>query len=129
MSPNALVPGEQFGIGGANTVRGYLEREVVGDQGLVGSVELYAPQFEEPFGTPQSMLQFLAFVDAGKVWNHQAAWCVGTSTICPLASFGAGLRFELQTLQLRLDLAHALKNGNSTSAGENRVTFLATVSF
>ena len=112
-----------------NTVRGYLEREVIGDQGLVGSVELYAPAFIEPFGTPRSMLQLLAFADAGKVWNHEGTPCVGTESICPLASFGVGLRWELETLQVRLDLGHALKDGNSTSSGENRVSFLASFSF
>jgi hemolysin activation/secretion protein len=128
-TPDALVPGEQFGIAGANTVRGYLEREVVGDQGLAGSVELYAPEFVEPFGTPQSMLQLLAFADAGKVWNHESTPCVGAQSSCPLASFGVGLRWELHSLQVRIDLAHALKNGNSTSAGENRASFLATLNF
>ena len=126
---DALVPGEQFGIAGMNTVRGYLEREVIGDQGLVGSVELYAPAFIEPFGTPQSTLQLLAFADAGRAWNHEGTPCVGTESICTLASFGVGLRWELQNLQLRLDLGHALKDGNSTLAGENRVSFLASFSF
>jgi hemolysin activation/secretion protein len=129
LTGDALIPGEQFGIAGANTVRGYIEREVVGDQGLVGSVELYAPPMLEPFGTQQGMLQGLAFFDVGRVWNHLQTPCVGTSSSCPLAAVGLGLRSAWRALQLRVDVGYALKDGNSTTAGDIRANFLATYSF
>ncbi len=129
LSGVALVPGEQFGIAGANTVRGYLEREVVGDLGLVGSVELYAPPLMEPFEVKQSSAQFLAFLDAGKVWNHLNTPCVGFQYACPLASVGLGMRAAVSDFQLRLDVGFALKQGNSTSAGDTRASFLASYSF
>jgi hemolysin activation/secretion protein len=129
LTGDALIPGEQFGIAGASTVRGYIEREVIGDRGVVGSVELYAPALLEPFGAQQAILQGLAFVDAGKVWNHLDTPCVGTSSNCPLASVGLGVRTALRALQLRLDVAYALKDGNSTTAGDIRANFLATYSF
>ena len=37
---DALIPGEQFGAGGATTVRGFTERALANDRGFVGSVEL-----------------------------------------------------------------------------------------
>ena len=40
---DALVPGEQFGIGGPDSVRGYLVREVSSDRGYQVQFELYTP--------------------------------------------------------------------------------------
>ena len=39
LSDQALIPGEQFGIGGVRSVRGYEEREVTGDYGFQASLE------------------------------------------------------------------------------------------
>ena len=39
-SDEPLIPGEQFGIGGARSVRGYEEREASGDSGFFVSAEL-----------------------------------------------------------------------------------------
>lgn len=124
-----LISGEQFGIAGANTVRGYLEREVVGDEGFAGSIELYAPALLNPMGVEQSMLQFLAFVDGGEVHNRRQAPCIDVQSVCQLSSVGLGLRARLQALQLRLDVANARKDGNSTSSGRTRTSLLATYSF
>jgi len=129
LTADALVPGEQFGIAGMNTVRGYLEREVIGDRGVVGSVELFAPSMTDPFGVTGSSAQLLAFVDAGKVWNYLDTPCVGTQSNCPLAGVGLGLRASHHSMQLRLDVAYALKQGNSTESGDTRASFLASYSF
>ena len=126
---NPLISGEQFGIAGANSVRGYLEREVTGDQGLAASLELYAPTLLNPMGVTQSMLQLLAFIDAGEVRNRRNAPCQGVRSVCQLSSVGLGLRARWQALQLRLDVANALKDGNSTLSGETRASLLASYSF
>ena len=39
-----VIPGEQFGAGGASSVRGFEEREVASDKGLQGNLELYTPE-------------------------------------------------------------------------------------
>ena len=38
-----LVNNEQFAVGGAESVRGYLEAETLGDSGVSGSLELHSP--------------------------------------------------------------------------------------
>ena len=38
-----LVSSEQFAAGGFTSVRGYLQSEVVGDEGLTGSLEIVSP--------------------------------------------------------------------------------------
>src|SRR5471032_2252412 len=42
-SNDALIPGEQFGAGGATSVRGFAEREIADDIGLAANLELYTP--------------------------------------------------------------------------------------
>lgn len=110
---SALVPGEQFGLGGANAVRGYAEREVTGDQAFFGSGELRGPNLGSAEGWVRN-LQFIAFGDAGRVWNHLGSACMGTRTICSLASVGLGVRMGQGPWALKLDLADSLKAGTST---------------
>ena len=45
MTRDRLVSGEQFGLGGVDSVRGFLEREVVNDNGYRGTMEFYTPDF------------------------------------------------------------------------------------
>jgi len=118
---DALVPGEQFGLGGANAVRGYQEREVTGDQAVLGSGELRTPDLAELTGGALAHLQFLGFGDAGRVWNHLGAACLGTQLQCTLESVGVGARLGGHLdgaldgdWQLRVDLAHTLKAGTLT---------------
>jgi len=40
-----LIPGEQFGMGGADNVRGYYERETASDKGQRSRSEGYGPDF------------------------------------------------------------------------------------
>ena len=110
---DALVPGEQFGLGGANAVRGYEEREVTGDQAFYGSMELRGPDLGSAEG-PVRHIQLLAFGDAGRVWNHLGSACMGTATMCSLASVGLGARLSSGPWSLRMDLAESLKAGTTT---------------
>jgi hemolysin activation/secretion protein len=84
-SPHALISGEQFGLGGATSVRGTDERPLSGDSGVLGSFELSTPEL-------QPGLRALGFVDAGWLANHNTA---GSSKPPSdhLASAGLGLRY------------------------------------
>lgn len=44
-STQNLLPSEQFGLGGYDTVRGYEEREIVVDNAFCGNIELRTPPF------------------------------------------------------------------------------------
>ena len=50
LSPDPLIANEQFVLGGAASVRGYLEAEAVGDLGLRGSLQLATPDLSAPLG-------------------------------------------------------------------------------
>ena len=102
-----LVSSEQFSLGGLDTVRGYLESEVLGDNGVVGTVEVRSPDVggllqksmksETGEGSPRfttfNEWRFFLFTDAGQA-----------TVIDPLPdqqsrfeewSYGIGTRFKL----------------------------------
>jgi hemolysin activation/secretion protein len=104
---HALVPGEQLGLGGATTVRGFLERATANDKGASGSIELYTPDLAGGLKLPGS-LRLLAFHDAGSVSRNRAL--PGEEAHTRLTSIGIGARYGLgKDLSVRLDLAHAVR--------------------
>lgn len=84
----ALLAGEQFGVGGAQSVRGMAERPLAADNGLQASVEMGTP-----LGTP--VWRGLVFADAA--WLHNRS-STATSRVRSdqVASVGVGLRFSDQ---------------------------------
>lgn len=116
-SPDALVPGEQFGIGGADSVRGYYERELAGDYGFSASVEGLGPMFRQRLGGEDVSLRPLVFADYGQVSNHEDAPCLGGETSCSLSSVGVGARLTVgKRATARLDVAYALEDGSRKEA-------------
>lgn len=83
---DALIAAEQFGIGGADSVRGFSEREVASDQGVRAGVELgFAPWEADPL-----RLIPLLFVDGAAVRRN--APLPGEVSAQQLSSAGMGLR-------------------------------------
>lgn len=128
-SEDALVPGEQFGIGGASSVRGYREREIVGDSGAVAGVELTSPDFAQSVGLKSGSLRVLGFADAGWVKNYLSTPCRLTESKCQLSSVGIGVRYGSGPVQARLDVAYALDAGNQTGLHTTRAHFSVSYSF
>jgi hemolysin activation/secretion protein len=124
-----LVPGEQSGIGGAVTVRGYEEREITGDSGILAGVELIGPRWEGSFGAQKFDLRLLGFADAGSVRNQDNAVCTGDRLRCHIASFGVGARLGAGPVQTRLSVAQALEDGAITLRGDWRTHFSLSASF
>ncbi len=118
---DALVPGEQFGLGGASSVRGYAEREISGDRGLQATLEYMSPALFATVSPALAQLRAVAFADAGWAQNRLDTPCAPGRTLCKLASLGAGLRFAHQDFQARLDWGHALRSGSTTRRGDDRV--------
>lgn len=98
-----LVSGEQFGIGGMDSVRGFLEREITNDWGYRGTAEVYTPDFGGKTGIAGARVRALGFFDIGHVGRNQPAPSElhGTS----IWSYGLGLRFSRgNNLAARVDL-------------------------
>lgn len=117
----ALVPGEQLGIGGANAVRGYEEREITGDSGAWATFEVMTPTLLRTSDGAGAMLRLLGFVDAGRVYNRLDTPCLGDQARCTLASVGIGARLEYGSLQVKLDVARVLRDALRTRSGDTRV--------
>ncbi|MBU2221333.1 MAG: ShlB/FhaC/HecB family hemolysin secretion/activation protein [Candidatus Omnitrophota bacterium] len=103
-SPDKLVSGEQFYIGGMDTVRGYPELAYMGDYGYNLNLELRTPLFILPKKIPwQKKIQMVYFLDFGQGYLRDPL--VGEKKSESLMSSGAGLRFNLwKNFYLRMDL-------------------------
>lgn len=132
-TPHALVPGEQFGVGGLGSVRGYEEREVAGDRGLFTSLELLAPAGAVGADEAGGQLRWLGFVDAGQVKSRLGTPCLITDTLshtrCTVASVGAGVQFERSGTSARLFVASARKSAVRTQAKDIGLHFALSHSF
>ncbi len=129
-SGQPLVPGELFGIGGAQSVRGFEERELGGDRGVQVSIEAIGPGLGDSlFGQPGLDLRALLFADAGFVSNPQGEPCLLDRSDCRMGSLGLGLRAHWQPWQLRLDVARAMSNATTTKKGDVRAHFTLSTAF
>jgi len=122
---DALVPGEQFGLAGANAVRGYHEREITGDRGLLASVE-WSPAPWALASRPDAQLRGLLFADWGKVWSEPGGECRQNRLSCDLHAVGLGLRYSEGSWRLHLDLARAGRAGTLTESGDVRLHLSAS---
>ncbi|MEG1581439.1 MAG: BamA/TamA family outer membrane protein, partial [Bacteroidaceae bacterium] len=127
---NVAPYNEQFYVGGANSVRGFTIRNIgpgrfhtdqskysymdqTGDLKLEANAELRFPIF--------GSLRGAVFVDAGNVWllrkdeqRPNGQFKLSTFAESIALSTGAGLRYDLDFLVLRLDLGIALHDPSNT---------------
>lgn len=102
LTPDSLLPLEQFSLGGISTVRGYRDNQLVTDNGVVGSLELRIPLFED-----RTQLQFTPFIEGGLGWNNR-----DSSSAETLASVGVGLQWQIaERLGIRIDYGYPLIEG------------------
>ncbi len=101
-----LVPSEQYGIGGYDTVRGYEERQFNADLAFIGNFEFKAPPFS-PFSLCglrklDDQLTLLAFLDYGVGGSVQNV--AGAVNHQYMIGIGPGLRYIMgRYLSARVD--------------------------
>jgi len=123
-----LVSGEQFGLGGAESVRGFLEREITNDWGYRGTGEIYTPDFGSKTGIGGARSRALAFVDWGGVYRNNPG--PGEIIKQHIASAGAGFRFSRGTsLAFRADWAVVWNQGGNQGSGDQRIHFSVSYVF
>lgn len=116
-SADALVPGEQFGFGGPDSVRGFNIREVVNDRGYAASVEIQTPELAPRFRWTDARARLLAFYDAGTTSRNSAR--PGDAAGQSGGSLGVGLRFAYgKRLRLRLDFARVVDPAGQQARGD-----------
>ena len=107
-----LVASEQIGLAGSTAVRGFHERAVAADSGVVINAEVYTPDVSGRVGLPGN-LRGLAFVDAGHGANRRTGGSLlpGRTTV---ASTGIGARYGFgRDVSVRLDVARVADAGAS----------------
>lgn len=120
-----LIPGEQFGMGGVDSVRGYYEREVANDIGWRASLEAYSPDFGSWFGSAWRA-RALIFTDAARGHDNQPE----RSPSNKLGSYGLGARANLgKSLAFRLDAARVTQDAGTRQKGDTRVHFAVALSY
>jgi len=123
-APAPLVNNEQFAVGGAESVRGYIEAETLDDMGVTAGLELRAP----PLVVGPARLVGYVFADGGLAGIQQPL-PEQTSRVT-LYSTGVGFRGSPYTgLDLALDLAEPLRNGPRTRRDDKRVDFLVKYAY
>jgi len=124
LTSDALVQGEEFGAGGANSVRGFTEREIADDKGRTTNLELYTPNM----CSGSQLCRLLGFYDTGYVKSNDPL--PGEIVQESIGSVGLGWRFTSSPyLQWQTDVAHVVDASTVTDKGSNRVHFKVVVTF
>ncbi len=126
LSDRALVPLEQIGLGGVDTVRGYRQDALLTDNGFLFSTEVRLPILRTASKT--GVLQLTPFVDVGAGWNRGSSANPSTNT---LVGVGLGLVWrQNDTFSARLDwgiplVSDSLRSGatEKRSLQENGIYF------
>jgi len=125
---DSLVAGEQFGLGGAENVRGFFEREISNDRGHRASLELISPDLGTLMGSTSTRVRVLGFFDFGKVSRRNPL--PGEAGSESVSSAGVGIRFAGpgQT-SMRIDMAQVLQPGGDQQRGDWKLHATFAVAF
>ncbi len=93
VSDQPLVSAEQFGGGGLDTVRGYLEGEVFGDDAMLGTVELRSPSLIDVLKDKAPDCRVYLFAEGGQLMDIDPL--PQQVSAFDLASVGVGCRIRL----------------------------------
>ena len=119
VTKDMLVPGELFGVGGADSVRGFLEREVADDKGYRATGEIYTPDFGGKSGLSGARARALVFYDLASLWRNHPGPAEPRKQ--GIGSWGIGLRFSQGTnMAFRIDYGVVRDGGGSREAGQGR---------
>jgi hemolysin activation/secretion protein len=134
ISDQPLVNTEQIAAGGLISVRGYLEGEVLADNGVSGTLELRSPNLlgwvkhAEGAKKEDNEWRFYFFGDAGAFALRSSL--PEQKDHFTLASYGVGTRMRLLGhLNGSLDAAVPVFSQTETHAGDARLTFRVSADF
>lgn len=117
---DALIPGEQFGVGGGSSVRGFTEREVSNDYGYQLNAEIYTPNLCDKLGGGAAQCRLVGFADAARALRNHAL--AGETESTTLGSVGVGLRVMVDRhLSMQVDYGHVLNTGGIADKDKNRL--------
>lgn len=132
LSSANLLASETLGAGGYDTVRGYEQRLVRGDNGILAGIELRTPSVSltnvAGFRNLRDGLQALTFYDFGYLQNTDLL--EGEPGHLSLGSVGVGLRYQLDNnLSIRLDYGYQVQESGFDDGEDGRVHVGARATF
>lgn len=117
-----LVSNEQFAGGGLGTVRGYLEAEALGDNGIFGTLELRSPSLLGWAKRKDTEWRVYGFIEGGILTLREPL--PEQDSRFELASAGFGTRVQLfDYLHGSVDVGFPFKSLTTTQSGDVMVTF------
>ncbi len=123
-----LVNTEQVSAGGLDMVRGYLESEVLGDNGATGQFEMRSPSLTKWLGASVDEWRFYAFGDAA--WLTVNKPLPEVQSDFQIASCGVGTRLKLiNYLTGSLDVAFPILAGPDTKTDSPVLTFQVSAAY
>jgi hemolysin activation/secretion protein len=133
LASDPLVSAEEIAGGGLDTVRGYLESEVLGDNGIMGTLELRSPSLPTFFGKDAGK----SFINDWRVYLFADGGTVSINAPLPdqqsifnLASWGGGSRVKLlDHLNASVDIGIPLISQAASNAHDPRVLFRVWTEF
>ena len=133
LASTPLMPTEQYGLGGYNTVRGYDERSANGDNAYLFNTEFRTPpgSIFKIFGNQEvdDSIQFLAFFDYGFVGNIKPVPGTLEQTVF-LMSVGPGLRYNIDRfVSVRFDWGFQLHQAPIGSVTGSRAELSVTAAY
>ncbi len=115
-SGDLLIPNEQYLAGGVDTVRGYLESQAVGDQGIHTTLEIRTPSLFKTIDWLQDF-KLSAFYDSAELITIDPS--VGQKEKVLLSGAGVGMRMKAwKHFNFNLDFATALKSYGVIQKGD-----------
>lgn len=124
-----LISNEQYSLGGAYSVRGYLDTQVLVDDAIRARLEMRSPSFASVLpGGWFSTARMLAFGDVA--YGRVQEPLPGQAASVALSSAGLGFRFDTPFgLTSELDWAYPFGNNGEIRAGESRFHFRVAQEF
>jgi hemolysin activation/secretion protein len=120
-----LIPGEQFGLGGERTVRGFEERTIAADDGILFNFEVWAPPLPQLYD-----VRFFVFADVGhKHLEFPQNPQIPSDTI---SSAGIGFRVDVREyLYVSADYGHTIAEagGEASDTGNVKTHFNVVVRY
>lgn len=128
LTGSPLIPNEQFSLGGMQSVRGYYETQVLVDEGIQTSLELFSPKLNVQDWPEYNKIRGLVFVDGGRGWLKNTL--PGSISHYELASAGGGFRLQLwKKLTANFDVAVPFINQTRVENGNPRIHFQVFTEF
>lgn len=128
LADSPLISNEQYGAGGAASVRGYYESQALGDDGITGSIELETPHLGKEKWSGLNDFRVHLFADGAFLRVREPL--PGNAEKYDLASAGLGVRLKAwKYLGTEIDVAYPLHALGSVDEGDTRIHFRVTTEF